>query len=301
MLDPPMEWRRHAGELFRHDEWNIGVVEAPISAFLAPGFRPEIRWLPVERGTYVADPFGDGGGNIWCEQWRARTGRGRLVRMDAHGQRWPQAGFPEGVHLSYPYMVVDGGVRYCVPECWPCGEVRLYRDEGGERWEDAGVLVPGVAGVDPTLFRHAGRWWMALADQYDEPESALYLWHAPALTGPWRPHRLNPVKRDLASARSAGTPFDHEGVLYRPAQDCSRCYGGAVVINRVERLTPDEFSERTVVRLDPRPEWRWRAGWHTLSAAGERRTLMDARRAAFLPREFGRVLRRKLRAAVSRR
>ncbi len=37
-----------------------------------------------------------------------------------------------------------------------------------------------------------------------------------------------------------------DGALYRPAQDCSVTYGGAVVINRIDRLTPEEFSEQPV-------------------------------------------------------
>ena len=53
------------------------------------------------------------------------------------------------------------------------------------------------------------------------------------------------------SARPAGPIFAHEGRLYRPAQDCSRTYGGAVVIHRIEALTPEIFREVAVARLDP--------------------------------------------------
>lgn len=285
--------RRHWNELFRHDEWNIGVVEAPISAFLDPGFVPIVRWLPVESGTYVADPFGSRraeGLEIVCEEWSAATGRGRLIRVDGTGRRQALEGFPAGLHHSYPYLIGE----FCVPESWQTGSVRLYRRDALGRWAQEATLLPGVAGVDATLFQHEGRWWMAAANQWDEPERALYLWHASALTGPWQPHRANPVKRDHSSARSGGTPFVHAGALYRPAQDCSRTYGGALVINRVDTLTPEAFREHTVVRLEPRPEWRWNRGWHTLSAVDENCTLIDAKRVTFMPRECGRVLRRKL-------
>jgi hypothetical protein len=107
------------------------------------------------------------------------------------------------------------------------------------------------------------------------------------------------VKHDLGSARPAGTPFWHQGALYRPAQDCRRTYGGAVVIHRVVRLTPEEFAEAPVARLDPNPAWPWHDGVHTLSAAGDF-TLLDAKRITFLPAEFRRVLRRKLRRLFRR-
>ena len=43
---------------------------------------------------------------------------------------------------------------------------------------------------------------------------------------------LAAVKTDVRSARPAGTPFVYQGELYRPAQDCSRTYGGSIVIHR---------------------------------------------------------------------
>ena len=67
--------------------------------------------------------------------------------------------------------------------------------------------------------------------------------HAQELEGPWRPHASNPVKIDVCSARSAGTPFLVDCALFRPAQDCSRSYGGRITINRVQKLSPTEFLE----------------------------------------------------------
>src|SRR5213596_456309 len=55
--------------------------------------------------------------------------------------------------------------------------------------------------------------------------------------GPWRPHPGNPVKVDVRSSRPAGGPFLFGGNLYRPAQDCSRTYGGGITINRVTHLS----------------------------------------------------------------
>ena len=81
------------------------------------------------------------------------------------------------------------------------------------------------------------------------------LWRSPILTrptscisttvrqplGPWKPHKRNPVKSDVRNSRPAGRLFYWNGDLYRPAQDSSQRYGYAMSINRVLRLTPDEF------------------------------------------------------------
>ena len=85
--------------------------------------------------------------------------------------------------------------------------------------------------------------------------------------GPWTGHPQNPVKIDVTSSRPAGTPFVRDGVLHRPAQDCSSGYGGAVVINAVVTLDDERFEERPVGRVeadgDPYP-----LGRHTLSYGG---------------------------------
>ena len=101
-----------------------------------------------------------------------------------------------------------------------------------------------------------GTWWMfvniaaeEVAYNYDE----LHIYHAPTPHGPWTPHRRNPVKSDARSARPAGRLFRRGGRLYRPAQDCSGHYGYGVTVNRVLRLTPDEFREEEVSKI--LPEW----------------------------------------------
>jgi hypothetical protein len=67
-----------------------------------------------------------------------------------------------------------------------------------------------------------------------------------------------------------------DGKLYRPGQDCSRSYGGAVVVHHVRALSPGAFDEVEVKSVDGT---RWGAdGLHTLSAAGPC-TLIDLRNA----------------------
>jgi hypothetical protein len=96
------------------------------------------------------------------------------------------------------------------------------------------------------------------------------------------PHATNPVLMDVCCARPAGTPFLHEGQLYRPAQDCSTGYGKAVVIRRVTHLSPTRFREVTAAVVKPDPGSAFPDGLHTLSAA-EHQTLLDAKRSIFHP------------------
>jgi len=88
-------------------------------------------------------------------------------------------------------------------------------------------------------------------------------------------------------------------VLYRPAQDCSRTYGGRVIINRVLTLTPLAFRETQVATVEPDRTGRYPAGLHTLSQVGDI-TLIDGKRVVFSPAEFRRVLLHYLRALGGR-
>jgi hypothetical protein len=91
------------------------------------------------------------------------------------------------------------------------------------------------------------------------------------------------VKTDVRTARPAGTPFVVDGRLYRPAQDCSDEYGGAVVLNEVELITPNGYHERAVKVLRPGRGWAYERGLHTVSAFGDH-LLVDAKRRVFVPR-----------------
>ncbi len=77
------------------------------------------------------------------------------------------------------------------------------------------------------------------------------LFFADALTGPWTPHRNNPVLSDVRRSRPAGLLFYDEGRLIRPSQDCGKAYGYALVFSEVLTLTETEYEERQINRIEP--------------------------------------------------
>jgi hypothetical protein len=88
-------------------------------------------------------------------------------------------------------------------------------------------------------------------------------------------------------------------VLYRPAQDCSRTYGGRVIINRVHTLTPVAFHEEAVVAVNPDSAGPYPSGLHTLSQVGTI-TLIDGKRMRFIPAEFRRTLFANVKTVLNR-
>lgn len=287
--------------LFRHDDWNIGVIRTPISVFLNSGAKPEIHWFPkTDSGKWLADPFAVARSNkiyVFCEEFSYRTFKGRIVCIeiaDGSPTSAPRVAIELPIHVSYPYLLEHKSQTYCVPETAEAGEAALYKaDEFPLRWVKVGTLLSNFAALDSTVFRYQGRWWLTCTNVGDAPQSKLFAWYSDELLGPWKPHAANPVKNDIHSSRPAGTPFMHEGHLYRPAQDCSRTYGGRIVLNRIKALTPKDFKEDNVAVIEPYLNSPYREGVHTVSAVGDF-TIIDAKRFIFNRNAFEHEFERNL-------
>jgi hypothetical protein len=300
----PLAWVRNLltrilQEMIR-EHWAVGVIPEPVQE-VCRGFDPgRIRWLPSPADGFLADPFGlmrpDGTLVIMAEALSWRDGRGRIVAFESepNGTLTPPVEvIAFTTHASYPQLLEHQGSIYCIPETQIQRRVQLFRAEPFPHcWVPDAVLLEDFAGADATVCFHQDRWWLFVGNHDDQDETKLFVFHAPDLRGPWLAHARNPVKCDLRSARPAGPLFSMEGALYRPAQDCSVTYGGAVVINRIERLTPREFLEQPVRRLAPAARGPYPHGLHTLSAAGNV-TLVDGKRHTL----FGFELNRRLNVA----
>ncbi len=267
--------------LTRHDDWNVGIIDAPIERFLSSDVDEPTVWLPKRREHFAADPFGlerDGQLHIFFEDYDQRRGRGSIahVAIAANGSTSDvDIVLDPGVHTSYPYLLEHAGELFMVPETAAAGELSLYMAvHFPDRWRRVATLLRGVPAVDATVIQHEGRWWMFATRDDMGANHNLFAWHAPDLTGPWTSHQANPVKTDARSARPGGSPFVVDGQLYRPSQDDSMAYGGRLVLNRVDTLTTRRFAETPVRRILPDAASRYRDGLHTLSAAGSR-TLID--------------------------
>jgi hypothetical protein len=166
-----------------------------------------------------------------------------------------------------------------VPESAATGRVELWRaTRFPYEWEMDRELITGVSLRDATIAEIDGRWWLFAATDESRAGSSddLFLYSASSPTGPWRPHRGNPVVSDVRSARPAGRLFREGGDWYRPAQDGSDGYGSAIAIQRIVTLDDRRYREETVTRV----EARWRpdlVGTHTINAI-DGLTVIDVRR-----------------------
>ena len=277
--------REKARDLTRIDQWALAYRFAPGKACgHAPDLAPfRFRTLTPPLDRFWADPFplriGDQYFVLFEElEYRAPKGRICAVEITKDGPLGePVRVLERAYHLSYPFTFEWGGELYMIPETAANRSVELYRAvRAPYEWVFDRMLLENVSLVDASVVEIAGRWWMFAGSitrggsRCDE----LDLYYADSPLGPWTPHRRNPVLSDVRHSRPAGRPFQVGGEWYRPAQNCSRRYGYAIALRRIDRLDPDGFEEVTVGALTP--DWaRNLVATHTVNAT-DGLTVIDA-------------------------
>jgi hypothetical protein len=262
---------RIALRLFYHEQWFV-VVGRGQDLMPAPG---KGKWLlnpPAD--CFWADPFPiEKDGSVWIllEVFPFATQRGHLAIVElftdgSHSEA--KTIMISESHLSYPFIFTWQGELYLLPEAGESREVTLWKCERFPvHWTKAATLLTNVCFADATLIEHEGLWWLFLT--IGEPDGIclqdeLHLYYANSPLGPWTAHIENPIKSDARNSRPAGNLFYQNEMLYRPAQDCTTGYGKATVLNRIDRLDTEGFSETPVARINS----GWRKGClctHTLS------------------------------------
>jgi hypothetical protein len=273
-------------------DWNVFRLRGTPADFIGADAPADVRSLCKHtKNSFLADPCvvtQNGQAYIFCEEYAAHADRGRIAAIELkHGiaASKPRAVIVEPYHLSFPQLFQHGGSFYCMAETAGVQTLDLYRAiEFPYRWTKVHTLMRNVRAVDTTLLHFNDKWWLFCTSGKGPRQgdySHLHIWFADDLFGSWTPHARNPVKIDARSSRPAGAFFTHDGQLYRPTQDCSRTYGGAIRINRIDKLSETEFEETVVGRIRP-PRGAYNRGIHTLSCADEW-CIVDAKRYVFNP------------------
>jgi hypothetical protein len=257
---------------------------------LRRGIASEVHWLPrAPLWTFFADPFvleeDDGSYTLFAERMNYRKGKGSIWsgRLEPGAQDWaPLIPLLEAeAHMSFPFAFRHQGKAYILCETWEAGGASLYAREEDSRWRFKGLIRLGNRTLVDAALHHDGTlWWLFCMHPGLRPIDNLYAYFAESPLGAWEPHPGNPILRDRSAARPAGPLFRTSDGLIRPAQDCTRTYGGALVLNRVVELSPTAYREEVVRRIAPLEPYA--AGLHAICPAGDW-TLIDGKRWRFHP------------------
>jgi hypothetical protein len=239
-------------------KWCLAI--RPRSAAMAFEDPSGFQTLVSPEDRFYADPFlfeRDGKTFLFFEDFRYAEGRAVICccELSGDGQPGPVTEvLRRPYHLSYPFVFEDNGEIYMLPETRSNRTVEIYRaTHFPHTWVADTVLMHDVQIVDSTLHKSNGKYWLFASDSDGRFSNCdeLSLFFADALRGPWHPHPANPLLSDVRRARPAGKLFLHNGRLIRPAQDCGKAYGYALVFAEIVTLTETAYEERIVSRLNP--------------------------------------------------
>ncbi len=220
------------------ERWGIGVLNAPVEQLTRSQVVRAASWVQSpSRDAFLADPFPWPGRAdvVLCERYDYSTQVGAISALTLEDGKIANERAVDlhvgSAHQSYPGMYRENGRTYLLPEMAAAKELTLFElsDDGEAR--AVAIVDKGTKIADPTLFAHGGFYWIAYTDLGFGTDDNLCLLYSKRLEGPWQSHLLNPVKVDVRSSRPGGLPFSFGGKLYRPAQDCSTTYGGALALN----------------------------------------------------------------------
>ena len=258
--------RRLAYGAFFEKAWR--VARAPLPERWSPespdGLDEQGSWtvLPLPDGySFLADPFFEPDRDTVLAEAMGPDGRGRIIRIHDSGV---DAVADFAGHCSYPCTIAVGGRHYLVPEISDWSPPLVYEiGDGG--FQEAGRLA--IAGeprlLDPTVHVHDGMVYL-FANRADEGDGVLRLWVAEDLFSQFAEHPDSPVRISPAGARMAGLVLTNGGDLFRPGQDLRHRYGDAVLLFRIEELSPARYRESESARLG----FSGHCGPHTLNLSG---------------------------------
>lgn len=235
---------------YRKYNWELALIR-----------QEKISFIGQPRGSFWADPFlvqDSGQHYIFFEEMDRNRAKGHIsfITLNDKGRisGKPQKILEQPFHLSFPNVFLYEGQYYMMPEQSSSGKLSIYKARQFPlQWVEDTVLIEGMSVLDPLWLYHEGKYWLFFnkieEEEYDNNER-LYIYYADNLfSNEWQPHKKNPVIIDMYKARNAGQIYSKDGKLYRPSQNCGATYGSEIMINRIVKLSIEEYEEEAVEQL----------------------------------------------------
>ena len=255
----------------RHNLWNIGFIEEGLENSL---YRQnlQIHWVKKRiRDRWFADPFildvNDKVIIILAEEYCYSVKRGRIARLEIDRHTYEEIGYEIildlPTHLSFPFIYRVGDSVYIVPENSASGSSIIYKYDDALRKMIPLHMVADEPFADAVIFEIKGKSYLfttqlpetnsSVVDIYSFDESSLKIIE-----------KLGSYEFPILCGRNAGAVFSVGGSLYRPAQDCTLCYGHGVILQKIT-LDHGEWNFEDINSIYP-TTFRYNQGLHTFNS-----------------------------------
>ncbi len=252
--------------------WNIGFCEQSISEVFQEYSLRKIRWLKHPyRDRWFADPFlldvNDDTIIIFVEERLIEGDKGYLSELLIERKTLKllerKVILEQESHLSYPAIVRFENSVYVYPENALGGALKIYSYDPTNHCLVNPRIILDESVADATIFNYGGHFYI-IATKYPNSQEDAFLYKADKIDGPYKQVSSLPIQNDRSCSRPAGNLFTYNGVLFRPAQDCSKNYGGGLSIMMINNLSP--YDEQLILKVKPESV-RYNLGIHTFNCS----------------------------------
>lgn len=159
-------------------------------------------------------------------------------------------------HMSYPFVFRNAGTVYMIPESSANSTVDLYiAEEFPEKWRLLKHLVNNEKYVDSTVWEQNGQYYVLTYKKQANAQTKKTEWVLVVFVLNMENLSVNKISERVYNknvGRPAGHLFIKDGMLIRPAQDCSKKYGESIILYAVDSLNSDgRYIEHEVDRVLP--------------------------------------------------
>lgn len=253
-----------------NQNWNIGFVSTSPRELIKDKKLGKVEWLKHQyNDRFFADPFiysvDDKEIVVFVEELEFSKPIGRLSELvvDAKTKKLlhKYTLLELDTHLSYPAIIRQEQEVYVCPENGASGKLSLYRYNRDAHKLEFVKVVLNESLADATILQAANKFYM-FATKVPRTQEDLFLYESKRFDGEY--NEVGLVSKGSSHSRPAGNLFEVDGVLYRPAQNCSKCYGGAVEIMQVTKCEDGSYDEKHLFSLQP-ASFRYHIGLHTIN------------------------------------
>lgn len=250
-----------------NNHWTLGFIESPIGDILN-GKPYKVRWLDNPyNNRWFADPFllfVDGKEiHVLVEEFYDPINRGRISRLIIDRKSLliksitPILELP--THLSFPAIIRDDDKVYIYPENSASGNLDLYLySPDSNKCEFVKNLCkqPLTDAICTSIWGEKLIFSTQLPTQ-NKNVLSYYAMNSDSFS------KSGEIIFNSNIARNAGDWFVLNGDVFRPAQDCTTRYGGAVIIQKVIKQK-DSYSFENILRIEEKYA-NYTLGCHTFN------------------------------------
>lgn len=214
--------------------WNLGFIREPLDRILLTDQPLTIDYMKHGfKDRWFADPFildvTDKYIYILVEEYYKKIQRGRIAKLtvnrDGYVLEKSETILELDTHLSFPAILRSGEKTYIYPENSESGQLKLYEyDLDANKCHLTKTLCPEPL-TDAIITDAGGKECIMSTQLPTQNMNILGCYDKDGLTKQF-------IFADN-TARNAGDWFEFHGEWYRPAQDCNRTYGEAVILQKI--------------------------------------------------------------------